>query len=64
MEIEIIPPGSLISEPDDINRVTITFPTKDDAILFFQVMREGGKAEKIKKPVFSESGRELVKGII
>jgi hypothetical protein len=43
-DIEIIPPGTLISEPDDLHRVMLTFKTQEEAILFFQVLGQGLKA--------------------
>lgn len=36
----IIPKGTLVSEPDVINRVTLMFRTADDAIIFYEAIVE------------------------
>lgn len=36
----VIPKSTVIFESDDINRVTLMFPTKDDAIIFYEFFRE------------------------
>lgn len=35
----LIPPGTYLYEPDDIHRVTLQFPTQNDAIVFFEILR-------------------------
>lgn len=34
------PAGTTFWEPDDINRVTVQFPNQDDAIVFYEWLRE------------------------
>ena len=36
----LIPPGTCIREPDDIHRVTLLFPTHEDAQAFFEGLRD------------------------
>jgi hypothetical protein len=37
-EMSFIPKGTMIEETDGINRVTLTFPTLEDAIVFHQML--------------------------
>jgi hypothetical protein len=39
-KITIIPAGTVIFEPDGINRVTLMFPTENDAIVFYEMVCE------------------------
>ena len=39
MQHRAIPPGSELHEPEGRD-VTITFPTEDDAVLFYELLRE------------------------
>jgi hypothetical protein len=38
--VKIIPIGTELFEPDDLHRVTFQFPTQDDAIVFYEAMKE------------------------
>jgi len=37
-EFAFVPKGTQIEEPDDINRVTLTFATQNDAIVFYEML--------------------------
>lgn len=38
--MQLLPSKILVYEPDDINRVILQFPTQNDAIIFFEFLRE------------------------
>lgn len=44
-EMQLLPPGTEIFEPDEINRVTFQFPTEEDAIVFFEFFRAFASGE-------------------
>lgn len=46
-EIVLLPPGTLISPPDPIHRVTLQFPDEDSAIIFFELCLKMGHAEEV-----------------
>ena len=37
-KMTLLPPGTLIYEPDGINRVVIQFENQDDAVFFYQFL--------------------------
>lgn len=38
-DFTVFPENTIIYEPDEIGRVTIQFPTKDDAIIYHEFLR-------------------------
>jgi hypothetical protein len=39
MDLTIFPPGTNFFEPNEVNEVTIQFPDKESAIVFYEFMR-------------------------
>ena len=47
--MQIVPPGTVVYEPDAINRVTLQFATANDAIVFFEWLVSWGSATPVEE---------------
>ncbi len=45
----IIPPGTEVEAPDELNRVKFHFPTENDAILFWEWIKQASRTGAIIK---------------
>jgi hypothetical protein len=48
-EMEVIPKGTLLYAPDEIHRVTLQFPSENDAIIFYEWVKSVTGGKRIEK---------------